>query len=80
MEKTVQAQGDAARTAESFANQSKNLGGEWKSLNEELGKGVTPALANALGFITEVLQKVRNNIAGLVRDWKNMMAFFGGRS
>ncbi len=77
MEKTALAQGDAARTAESFANQSKNLAGEWKSLNEELGKGVTPALANFLGAVTDVLSKIRRNIAGLVADWQWMVKNMG---
>ncbi len=53
MEKTADAQGDAARTADTFANQTRRLQGEWKELNEELGKEVTPALASGLSVLND---------------------------
>lgn len=55
MDKTADAQGDAARTADSFANQTRRLQGEWASLNEELGKEVTPILAKGLGVLNDFL-------------------------
>jgi len=48
MKGTTDAQGDAARTAESFANQMKGLKGDLKEVAIELGKVLIPELKNLI--------------------------------
>jgi len=74
MDKTALAQGDAARTAATYANQSRRLGGEIKTLQEQLGKAVTPALANALGTVSSAIQNVRIFVSLLIQDIKSLFS------
>lgn len=73
---TSDAQGDAARTAEGFANQSKRLKGELKSLGEDIGKDVLP-------WITEMTKSLGNGIK-MFRDFykevqtRDFSSAFGG--
>jgi len=48
MRKTSTAQGDAARTADSYANQMKRLRGVVDDVSAEIGKALAPALAQFL--------------------------------
>lgn len=72
MDKTALAQGDAARTAETYANQSRRLGGEIKTLQEQLGKAVTPGLAKGLGVVSSAIQNVRIFIGLLAQDIRSL--------
>ncbi|PQO47369.1 hypothetical protein [Blastopirellula marina] len=77
MERTATSQGDAARTADSFANRSRRLKDEWKELNEELGKGVTPALAEGLGVLTGVVQNASFYVKALTQNVRELVAELG---
>lgn len=77
MEKTALAQGDAARTADSFANQSRRLEGEIRSLNEEAGKLATPVLADAIGGLAKGFQSVRLFVRALTNDIGSLIEMIG---
>lgn len=74
MEATRDAQGDAARTADTFANQSRRLKGEITELQEVLGQEATPAMATGLqvfnDFLTGVfipaIQTVKQEVGSLL--------------
>ena len=54
------AQGDAARTAESYANQMKGLRAEFSELVGALGKRFLPMLVSVIGTLRTVTQKVKD--------------------
>lgn len=68
MEKTKDAQGDAARTADSYANQARRLAGELQTTQEILGKTFTPGLASVLGMLNQTIVSSRQFIKALVSD------------
>jgi hypothetical protein len=68
LDKTKDSQGDAARTAESYANQTRRLSGEITTLQEEMGKSVTPALADALSVLSASIQTTRLFTRELIKD------------
>jgi hypothetical protein len=74
MDKTALAQGDAARTADTYANQSRRLGGEIKTLQEQLGRAVTPGLAKGLSVVSSAIQNVRIFISLLAQDIKSILS------
>lgn len=49
LEDTRPAQGDFARTSTSLANQTRRLSANWRDLQANLAKGLTPQLATATG-------------------------------
>lgn len=58
MEQTAAAQGDAARTAGSYANQLKGLQGQWHDLRIAFGELILPAalkVVQALGHLVETI-------------------------
>ncbi len=77
MEKTALAQGDAARTADSFANQSRRLEGELRSLNEEAGRLATPILADAIGALASGFQTTRLFVRALTSDIAALIEMMG---
>lgn len=77
MDKTATAQGDAARTAEVFANRSRGLKDEWKTLNEELGEGITPTLADGLAILSGSLQNTRLFVRALTEDVRTLVSELG---
>jgi len=56
---TTDAQGDAARTADSFANRTKALNAELEQLGVELGNTLMPAFLGLTNFIIEATKKFR---------------------
>ena len=78
LDSTKQAQGDAARTIDSYANRTRQAKEAWKEFNEELGKGITPLLANALAQITFSLETARNAINDMAKAWAAFKSMFGG--
>ncbi|WP_145422987.1 hypothetical protein [Symmachiella dynata] len=74
LDTTTTAQGDAARTADSFANQTRRLEGEWMELNEELGKIATPALADGMGVLSRAIQGIRESVVDLTADAAGLVA------
>lgn len=78
LDKTQQAQGDAARTSASFANQSRRLKDEWRALNEELGKQVTPVAAKGLGVLADYLGGVFvPAVQTAAREWGAFLELIG---
>lgn len=79
MEKTALAQGDAARTADSFANQSRRLSGEIRTLQEELGKEATPVLASGLSALNTYLRDILlPSIRTVVQEFSSLLQLIGG--
>lgn len=74
LERTTTAQGDAARTAGSYANQSRRLQGELTELNEQLGRSATPALASGLAVLNSTIQNVRIFVSLLISDLKSLFS------
>lgn len=68
LDHTKTAQGDAARTAQSFANESRRLQGELVSLQEQLGKDATPIAAEGLGKLAGFVQNLRIFVHLLIQD------------
>jgi len=64
LEGTSDAQGDAARTADSYENVSKGLEAALKDLQVVIGDGLIPTLTEAKGLMTQ-----------LVRGWTESAAF-----
>lgn len=62
---TTDAQGDAIRTADQYANSLKAMEGAWQELQEAMGETILPAA-------TETVQA----LTGAFRDLRNMVAFF----
>jgi hypothetical protein len=56
MEATKTVQGDAARTADGFANQLKRLQGNVRALFETIGSSTLPQLSKALTYANDFLQ------------------------
>lgn len=77
MAKTADAQGDAARTADSFANQTRRLQGEIQNLNEEAGRFATPVLAEGIGMVAQSFQQVRLFVQALTRDIGSLITMMG---
>jgi hypothetical protein len=75
--RTETAQGDAARTAESYANQQRRLTGEITELNEQLGKSATPALASGLALLNGALQNTRIFVGLLIQDIQRLLSVLG---
>jgi len=57
---TTDAQGDAIRTADSFANQMKALQGEVKNLAEDIGKTLIPYAAQLIGMLRSAVSWFNN--------------------
>jgi hypothetical protein len=55
LEGTKDAQGDAARTSESFANQMKGLSAAANELQVQLGQELLPIAAQLVGFLTDLI-------------------------
>lgn len=62
LQATADAQGDFARTSESFANQQKLLAENWKAFTGELASGVLPVLAM-------VFSVLNSGISFLAENW-----------
>lgn len=58
LEQTATAQGDAARTSESYANQVKALSGAWRDMSVELGENLIPTALEVVRTFTEVLRTI----------------------
>lgn len=69
MEQTTAAQGDAARTAGSYANQLKGLQGQWHDLQIALGELILPAalkVVQALGSLVETILSLPGPVQGVI--------------
>jgi hypothetical protein len=58
MEKTANAQGDAAKTADGFANVSKRITGQMTDLAVQFGEALLPAAEKAAGMLSNLLEIV----------------------
>jgi len=79
MKGTTDAQGDAERTAGSFANQMKALKSEIKDGAASLGGGMLPAITKFVGWVRAKMKEwVENMITGFtlvevaVKNWKDV--------
>lgn len=75
LEQTKLAQGDAARTAGSFANQARRLKDEWKSTLEVLGKSFAPVAAKGLGVLSGALRTFRQDAIDAARAMQVISTF-----
>lgn len=73
LQATGDAQGDFARTSDSFSNQQKLLAENWKAFTGELANGVLPTLAIGIAVLNKSIEFLSNNwsilfpiIAGVV--------------
>ena len=62
---TTDAQGDAIRTADSFANRSKALGAEFDELIVSLGSQMLPALSDFVGGMTSAVKVTRDFLVAI---------------
>lgn len=58
---TTAAQGDAIRTADSYANQVKRLQGEFRNLSDAIGGPL-------IGVVTPIVETI-GQVVGYIRDW-----------
>lgn len=75
MAQTTKAQGDAEKTAEGFANQSKRLGGNLRDLAVGLGREVLPAAAAFLQGINKLASAVKGPLVLAFRSILNVFKF-----
>lgn len=69
MKSTTDAQGDAVRTADSYANQVKRLSSNWLEFKQQLGEKVLPALAAHIKHLNEneeALDSVADGIGTMI--------------
>ena len=69
MEQTAAAQGDAARTAGSYANQLKGLQGQWHDLQIAFGELILPTalkVVQALGSLVETILSLPKPVQGAI--------------
>ena len=69
LKSTQQAQGDFARTSNSWANQTRILSVQWNQFLSILGKGLTQVLAPVLKGLNQILASlisIANSIVGIV--------------
>jgi hypothetical protein len=65
---SADAQGDALRTADAYANQVKRLSANWTELKTNMGETIVPSLEKLLG----VLNKVFDQVEKIRTAWDNM--------
>lgn len=76
-DKLSAAQGDFARTSDSWANQTKILSLQFESLKATIGQGLIAAFTPVIKTVNTLLQKVQ----GLATSFKNLMeGIFGAQS
>ena len=64
LQKTKDAQGDAIRTSDSWANTQVRLGGIWRDFLTDVGMGTTTALAPMMGTVANLASDVLPRLAG----------------
>ncbi len=77
MRGTTDAQGDAARTAGSFANQMRGLKSETGDAATELGQQLLPAATSLVSAFRRVVPIVRDAMAGAIAIVKNLSSIAG---
>lgn len=81
LDKTKNAQGDAERTASSFANQTRRLTGNLTELFEALSKtGIIYAFGGALYAINSGVENITKTIIGLTNATKTALTFLAQAS
>lgn len=73
-EQTTNAQGDAARTAEGFANQSRILGANLRDLGATIGERLLPVANRFLSWLLDLVDRLAN----LDPMWQNIILGFAG--
>lgn len=75
LEQTTDAQGDLERTADSFANQQRELSARFEDLQAQIGKGLIPiigsymtSLNNAIDVSKRFLDAIPGGSSGVVQD------------
>jgi hypothetical protein len=66
LDKTKDLQGDAAKNADSFANEMKNLSGQWKDFEEVAGTPLIEGLAEAFAGVIPIVTGLRLEVEGLI--------------
>lgn len=61
MEQTADMQGDYLRTADSFANQVRNLQQSWTAFTGNLASDVLPVLADGIGLLKDGIDYINSN-------------------
>gem|GEM_PF-3760707 len=66
IQKTVDAQGDAERTADSWSNTQVRLSGIWQDFMTDVGMGTTKALSPALSTVADLASKALPKLASIL--------------
>lgn len=74
MEQTTNAQGDAARTATGFANQTRILRANLEDLGASIGERLLPVANRFLSFLIDLVDRMQ----GLDPFWQNVILGFAG--
>lgn len=75
MKDTALAQGDALRTAESFANQQKAFSANLKNLGESVGNVVLPPLNSLISVVNDIIKSFENTTE--IEDAEKRLIKFG---
>jgi hypothetical protein len=80
LKETKDAQGDAARSADSYANQLKKLNSRWEELLSVAGKYLLPVFADLYGLLSNMIENAlpyveefSRWIADNFEDWANIL-------
>ena len=76
LDRTETAQGDAARTADSFANRTRRLQGNWQELMETIGNaGFIDAASQAVGALSLIVDGLTRSIQRFVSETSTGMVY-----
>ena len=77
LDQTTKAQGDAAKTADSYANLTKRLQGNLQDLQVSIGKEFIPAASGAVKTLSDLAKTMKEPLALAVRAMVNAFKFAG---
>lgn len=72
MSVTKDAQGDFARTSDSFSNQTKLLAENWKAFMGELASNVLPILGKILSVLNDGINKIKEWYDAIKSNWSTI--------
>ena len=71
MQATADAQGDFARTSESYANAQRRITTSFESIKASVGEVLLPAVQDATGFIADILESMTQPVQETIIDQFN---------
>lgn len=77
MARTTKAQGDAAKTSDGFANQTKRLEGNIRDIAVGIGEVFLPTAAKTLQTINDLAKEMKGPLVAAVGAVMNVFRFFG---